>query len=131
MQKIPTTQTLKKPISLASIIKTMIALVVFFLLLTSVIRLAEKHYRLNRRIKEMKVSEAALLEKSAQFDQINTELDTEDGAERLLREKYNVVKPGEELIIITNETVLPMVAPQKTRAGTWWETLLRGIGIKQ
>ncbi len=109
----------------------MIALVVFFLLLTSVIRLAEKHYRLTRRIRDMKENEAALIAKSAQFDQINKELDTKEGAERLLREKYNVVKPGEELIIVTNETVLPIVALEQSRAGRWWEILLRGIGIKQ
>ncbi len=131
MQKRPTIQHSNKKVSLASIVKTMIALVVFFLLLTSVIRLAEKHYRLTRRIRDMKENEAALIAKSAQFDQINKELDTKEGAERLLREKYNVVKPGEELIIVTNETVLPIVAPEQSRARRWWEVLLRGIGIKQ
>lgn len=119
-------------ISYKRLLAAMIALVVFFLLLTSVIGLAEKYYAIRKRTGEIKVQQVTLLEKERALMEQNAYLSTVDGQQQSLRAKFNVVKPGEEMIVIT-VPVEPLAAPAapKTGFGHWWQTILQGLGFKK
>lgn len=108
------------------------ALIVFFLLLTSVIGLAEKYVALHKRTREIKAQQAVLKEKERDLMELNAYLATVDGQQQSLRAKFNVVKPGEEMIVIT-VPLEPQAAPMapKTGFGHWWQTILQGLGIQK
>ena len=111
------------------ILRLGIALVAVFLILTSVINLAEKHFALQGRIEDLKNEQYELEHKKNALTQTNEYLQTPEGIERALREKYNLVKPGEEIIIITTDSSLPSESAAKSRIGRWWEAILHGLGI--
>lgn len=109
---------------------TAISLVVFFLLLASVIRLADKYLMLRERNKELKNSHAELVEKEKSLSATNMYLSTDEGIEQSIRERYNYIRPGEELILLTSETVVS--EPEEKRGvAHWWDQLLRGIGFRK
>ncbi len=109
-----------------------IALVVFFLLLTSVIGLAEKYFAIQKRTREIKNQQVVLEEKERVLTEQNAYLQTVDGQQQSLRAKFNVVNPGEEMIVITMPPdPAPLPAPEQSRIGGWWESLIRGLGFKK
>lgn len=119
-------------LSYKRLLGTGIALLAFFVLLTSVIGLAEKYIALQRRTKDLKKQQAALVQKEQALMEQNAYLETPEGKAQLLRAKYNVVQPGEEMIVITAipEPDLPP-AKEQSRFGHWWDSLIRGLGFGQ
>jgi hypothetical protein len=112
------------------ILGTAIALVVFFLLLTSVIGLAQKYFALRTRNNELNASHAELMQKEQALSTTNAYLGTPEGTEQSLRERYNYIKPGEEMIVLTPEAPAPAVE-EKTGVAHWWDQLLKGIGLRK
>jgi cell division protein FtsB len=113
------------------ILGTAISLVVFFLLLASVIRLAGKYFDLRTRNKELNTSHAELVQKEASLSTTNAYLATPEGTEQSLRERYNYIKPGEDMIVITPDTSNVAVPEEKTGVAHWWDELLKGIGLRK
>ncbi|MEO5646149.1 MAG: hypothetical protein ABIO57_03580 [Candidatus Paceibacterota bacterium] len=107
-----------------------ISLVIFFLFLTSVIGLAQKYFTIKARNKELNIEQSALAQKEKSLTTTNTYLATPEGTEQSLRERYNYIKPGEEMIVITPDTAPPIVE-QKTGVAHWWDQLLRGLGLRK
>ena len=119
-------------ISYKTLLGTGIALVAFFVLLTSVIGLAEKYFAIKGRTKELKKQQAALIRKEESLMEQNAYLETPDGKAQVLRAKFNVVQPGEEMIVIM-ATPEPELPPEKeqSRIGHWWDAIVRGLGFNK
>lgn len=132
MQKTQLQQKQVSKIAPKKLLGAFIALIAFFLLVTSVIGLAEKHRSITRRIDELHVEQKQLQEKKNTLVSMNETLDTLEGKEQLLRNKYNLVRPGEEIIIITQpqETEVT-ISDDRSRVQRWWSTLMRGLGLKK
>lgn len=109
----------------------MVALVVAFLLLTSVITVAQKYFAIKKHIRELESEQKILKEKKESLNTMNTFLATPEGTEKILREKYNVVKPGESIIVVVEPDI---VLPQEpaSRVSRWWHALVEmlGFGLK-
>jgi cell division protein FtsB len=107
-----------------------VALVVFFLLLTSVIGLAEKHTVLRTEIEQLETKQGELKDKQESLAATNEYLKTPEGKEQVFRTKYNVVKPGEGMIIITPQPKLPPPPPPQSAVSRFWDSILEGLGIR-
>lgn len=116
------------------VLSTLLALGVFFLLLTSVIGLGQKYFTLRTRTKELKEEQQALIAKEQALTEQNAYLETIEGQAQLLRSKFNVVQPGEEIIVISNtledgereEDVEVQI--QEKKSG-FWHKILRAVGL--
>jgi hypothetical protein len=112
------------------ILATVVALTVAIILLASVIGLAEKYVTIRKRVHDLKIEEQRLAEKQGQLAKTNSYIETREGEERELREKYNVVKPGEGMIVITDPVDVVDSGPT-SRVGRWWDSLLKGLGLRK
>src|ERR1700744_4711194 len=83
------------------ILGALLAFLIFFLLLMSVIRLAEKYFAVRTRNKELAAETITLQQKQTDLTNTNAYLSSPEGTEDSLRERYDYVKPGEEMIIIS------------------------------
>ncbi len=108
-----------------------VALVVVFLLLASVIGLVEKYIAIRKRVRDLKEEQKLLTEKYVTLQETNRFIETKEGQEYALRSKYNVVKPGEGVIVVTEPSNFLENNGPTTRVGKWWDSLLRGIGIRK
>lgn len=108
-----------------------LALLVAFLLLASVIGLAEKYMAIRGHVQDLKEEQTELLAKQARLAETNRYIATPEGRERELRAKYNVVKPGEGMVVITEPASFEGDHGPSTRVGKWWDSLLRGLGIRK
>lgn len=100
------------------------------MLLASVVGLAEKYIAIRKRVRDLKEEQQRLVKKQETLVKTNAYIETTEGEERELREKYNVVKPGEGMIVITNPANIGTDTGPTTRVGRWWDALLRGLGIR-
>jgi cell division protein FtsB len=107
-----------------------VALGVAVMLLASVVGLAEKYITIRKRVRDLKEEQQRLVAKQEMLVKTNAYIETNEGEERELREKYNVVKPGEGMIVITNPATVGADTGPTTRVGRWWDALLRGLGIR-
>lgn len=105
------------------------ALIVVFLLLVSVINVAQKYFSIKTHIKDLEAEKTDLEQKQISLKITNDYLDTPEGREQALRDKFNVVKPGEGMIIVTPLDTQE-VPPQKSKVLRWWDAVLRGVGIR-
>jgi cell division protein FtsB len=117
-------------ISPKRILGTLVSLVVFFLLLTSVIGLGQKYFALKSRSTELNQEQNQLSQKEQTLSDTNSYLATPEGTEESLRERYNYIKPGEQMIVITPDQSTPP-PPEKTGIVHWWDELLQGLGLRK
>lgn len=116
------------------VLSTLLALGVFFLLLTSVIGLGQKYFTLRTRTKELKEEQQTLIAKERALTEQNAYLETFEGQAQLLRSKFNVVQPGEEIIVISNtledgeREEDAEVQIQEKKSG-FWHKILRATGL--
>lgn len=124
------TQFIAKSISPRRLLGTLAALVIAFILLVSVVSVAQKYFFIRKHIKELTAEQAELEQKKANLDRMNAYLATPEGAEYALRDKYNVVKPGEGVIMVVES---PTQAPEVKRSAVsrWWHAIVRGLGLKK
>jgi cell division protein FtsB len=107
-----------------------VAFALFALLLSSVINLFSKYRTIRLHIKELKVQEEQLKQKKSSVTAMNEYINTPEGKEEIFRDKYRVVKPGEGVIIITNEvkdSASPTPRPAIVR---FWQDILHGLGLR-
>lgn len=122
------TQFITHNISPKSLLGLIVALIVAFLLLLSVISVAEKYMGIRRHIAELTAEQTQLQEKHERIEQKNKYLATPEGTEEILREKYNVIKPGEGIVVVVDPA--PVLPPAATTAPAhWWQTILAGLGL--
>lgn len=120
----------KKGFSYKNLVGMVVAIAVFFVLLSSVIELTGKYFMTKKRIREFEAQKHGLEIKEALLMDRNAYFETEEGEKQLLREKYNAVYPGEEIVIITeDDDITPFVAPKKKRGG-FWQSIKRGLGFE-
>lgn len=117
-------------ISPKRILGSVVALIVFFLLLTSVIGLGQKYFTLKSRSKELSEEQSELTQKEKTLSETNAYLATPEGTEESLRERYNYIKPGEQIIVITPDPAASTPEPS-TGIVHWWQELLKGLGIRK
>lgn len=123
--------SLHESVSSKRLLGTAVALIVFFLLLMSVIRLASKFIAIRRRSGELKTEQTTLTAKQADLQATNAFLNTPEGTEESLRERYNYLKPGEQMIIVTSDEPGDSPTESKTGISHWWDELLEGLGIRR
>ncbi len=130
MAKTQFTKT-KQHLSPKRLLAALVALVAVFLLLTSVVSVAQKYFATRRHIKELEQEKLALEEKQQSLKEMNDYLATSAGTEQVLRQKYNVVKPGEGIIVVADtDTTVPQVEHRST-VRRWWDAILSGLGVKK
>lgn len=117
----------KHTISPKRLLRALIALIVVFILLNSVVSLAQKYIGIRRHIRDLAHEKETLEQKYKNLERTNDSLVTDAGAERVLREKYNVVKPGEGIIVVVGPPTAS--EPERgSRASRWWQAIVRGLG---
>jgi hypothetical protein len=101
-----------EPLSYKRVLGAILVLVIFFLLLTSVIGLAQKYFAIKDRSKELAAQQASL---TAQPNDLSA---------------TNYLKPGEQMIVITPDpNDVPPPLPPQSRVAHWWDELLNGLGF--
>lgn len=120
--------TTHRHISPKALLGLILALTVTFLLLLSTISVAEKYMATRRHIRDLTNEKAALERKYETLETRNAYFATPEGKEQVLREKYNVAKPGEGIVVIVTPTFDGAVATDSdTRS--WWQKLFAGLGL--
>lgn len=89
-----------KKIILSRLGLTLLSILVGFLLFQS-ISLFVKKVRVFKKVETLRTEKEALLKRKEHIAHKNELLESEFGKEALLRERFNISKPGEEVIIIT------------------------------
>lgn len=122
---------LSKPERIVSprrVVGFIVAVAIFALLASSVVELYRKHRAIRLHISDLKNDKISLEQKYTSIRDLNDRIETVEGKEYVLRDKYRLVRPGEGLIVVTApETTLDTTkAPALQR---FWHTLLRAIGI--
>ncbi len=125
-------QQKKSSVSAKRLLGVTAALLVFFLLLTSVIGLFEKRRVIKTRIHELSVEQDSLEQKKSSLSSVNNDLESPEGKEYALRTKYNLVKPGEGMVIVTDPSKdIEPVIDTRPRVLRWWDNILHGLGIRK
>ncbi len=107
------------------------SLLIFFLLMTSVIGLAGKYFAVQKRNRELAEEATSLQQKEADLASTNAYMASPEGVEEALRQRYNYVKPGEEMILISPEAAAPASEEHQSAVSKWWDDLLRGLGLRK
>lgn len=122
------TQFTTHRISPKNLLGLLVALIVAFLLMLSVISVATKYFGIRRHIKDLTLEQAELQKKHESIAEKNAYLATPEGTEEILREKYNVIKPGEGIVVVVDPA--PAVLPASdTGPKHWWQAILAGLGL--
>lgn len=119
----------KQQLSPKRILGALLALVVVFILLTSVISVAGKYVGIKTHIKELTQEHATLAQKHETLSKTNAYLETPQGQEQALRDKYNVVKPGEGMIIVVPADVVVESENRPSAVSRWWKAIISGLGV--
>lgn len=123
------TQSTKK-ISARGILIGIVAIIIFALLLSSVVGLLSKYIAIRKHIDTLKQEQSALEFKKNNISNMNQYINTREGQERVFRDKYRLVKPGEGMIVVTNdETPLENTNYKKPAIRRFWDSILTALGL--
>ncbi len=117
-------------VSARAILLATVAIVIFALLLSSVINLFIKYRSMRSHIKELKIEQMQLQQKKESVTAMNNYISTPEGKEEVFRDKYRLVKPGEGMIVITNDTASEQPVEPRPGIVRFWEGILRGLGLR-
>jgi cell division protein FtsB len=117
MQKKQSTSPIKTALFL------FVGVVVLFITASSFISMVGKYTSSRRELNQKKQEYVELEEKKAESRALYNSFETQEGRELYIREKYRVVKPGEELIILSDSETNDSTVPQKR---TLWQKI-KGI----
>lgn len=109
-----------KNLSYKNIFSLIFALTAFFILLTSIINLSGKYFNLKKRNNDLIEEKTRLQEKEEVLKNQNNAIETDTGRSLLLREKYNSVSEGENLIIITELEQEKYEKESIEKTKKWW-----------
>lgn len=120
-----------KPISAKLIMVGVVAVLLFSLLLSSVIGLLTKYIAMRKHINSLKIEQSSLKQKQDALVKMNNYIETLEGKEYVFRDKYRLVKPGEQMIVIVNEEPKSEdLGDKKPVFGVFWGNLLKGLGLR-
>lgn len=120
-----------KNLSPKSILSLLASALIAFVLFVAVFNVTTKYFGIRNNIKKLEAQKSELQIKKENLEQINQRLETQEGIEETLRDKYNVVKPGEGMIIVTNREKTKDYNDGKNAVSRWWNDILLGIGIRK
>lgn len=104
---------------------------VFAILLSSVSNLYTKHRAIRAHISELKRDKEALDEKYQTVTSLNEYIETDDGREYVLRDKYRMIRQGEGLIVVTDKDTEGVVDKKRPALRRFWDSIRRGLGFSQ
>jgi basic membrane lipoprotein Med (substrate-binding protein (PBP1-ABC) superfamily) len=117
-------------ISAKRIILVFISIVLFALLLSSVIDLTKKYIAIRKHIDILKQEKSNLVTKKDGINKQNNYIDTPEGQEYIIRDKYRLVKPGEGMIIVTSSNQeTPIDTLEKNKIKRFWQSIIKGLGL--
>jgi cell division protein FtsB len=120
----------RRAISARTILTAVVAILIFSLLLSSVINLMGKYIAMRGHIKSLKQEQLELQQKKDIVSNMNKDINTVEGQERIFRDKYRLIKPGEGMIVITNEGLLSENAiNKKSKIRRFWDSIVKGLGF--
>lgn len=120
----------KHTVNARAILVFFVAVVVFLLILSSVIELFIKYRTIRTHIGELKEEQVVLEQKKTTLTSTNEYIMTDEGKERAFRDKYRLVKPGEGMIIITQEQTVSSSEARRPGLRGFWDSLLQGLGLR-
>ncbi len=88
-------------------------IIIVVLLSINAISLFVKRERVWKKVNQLEKEQAILLDRKEHIVSKNNNLEHGIGKEAILREKFNVVKNGEKIIILTEPKVDPLPPPPK------------------
>lgn len=119
-----------KSLSPKKLLLAMISLLIAFFLMITVIKTAKKYFNVRNHINEMTEEQNNLKDKYKKILQTNEYMASPEGAEQILRDKYNVVRPGEGVIIVVNNS--EEYTPEETsKISKWWSDFMNFFLKKQ
>ena len=116
-------------ISPRRIVGFVVAIAILAILLSSVLELYQKHKAIRAHIENLKEDKGILEEKYTTIHDLNTRIETQEGKEYILRDKYRLVRPGEGLIVVTTAEQKEQSAEKQPVLKLFWNTLLKGLGL--
>lgn len=117
-------------LSAKRLLRALVAVIVVFLLLVSVINVAQKYFTIRAHNRDLIAQKNELQEKQLALKTTNEYLDSPAGKEQALRDKFNVVKPGEGIVIVTTADTDTLDGTDRSAVSRWWDAVLRGLGIR-
>lgn len=118
----------KQTLSPRRILAATVALIVAGIMLMSTLHVVQKYIAARKRIRDLSDEQKTLSSKQSTLASMNAYLATPEGTEETLREKYNVVKPGEGVIVITDTDTTTSEQP-RSRVARWWRDIMEGLGL--
>lgn len=123
------TQLTQSRVSPKRILAFFSACVVVFFLTASVISIVTKYVRIRKTVRDLAAQEQLLKTKQQLLKEKNTFLSTEEGQEHAVREAFNMVRSGEGVIMVIPENMSSQQKPKEN--SSWWDTILRGVGLRK
>lgn len=120
----------KRSLSARAILTAIVAVILFLLMLSSVVNLFIKYRAMRAHIRELKEEQIHLQEKKVALTTTNEFIGTPEGKEQIYRDKYRLVKPGEGIIVITQEPESKIAEQKKPALRRFWDSLLAGLGLR-
>ncbi len=113
-----------------TILLFIVALLVFFMILSSVVDLTKKYLSIRRHISELKKEEVELKLKKENLINSNLFLETPEGKEKVFRDSYRLVKEGEGIIVINKDSIPDDNAVKRVGIKRFWDSILRALGLR-
>jgi cell division protein FtsB len=130
MNKIQSNQNTKThPFKARRVLIWVVSVVIFLVLLSSVVELFIKYRGIRRHISDLKIDQRSLQDKKDSLILTNEYIATPEGQERVFRDKYRLVKPGEGIIIITEPTLTETQIEKKPAIRRFWDSIKSGLGL--
>lgn len=85
---------------------------------------------MRKHIANLKQEQTSLENKKNTVTTMNDYIDTPEGQERVFRDKYRLVKPGEGMIVVTNdEPSTEPIVNKKPAIKRFWDSIIEGLGL--
>lgn len=116
--------------STKTVLLFVIAIFVFFMMLSSVVQLTKKYLSIRSHISELKKDEVELKQKKEDLINSNLSLETPEGKEKVFRDSYRLVKPGEGIVVITKDAELDKEQESSSGIKRFWDSILRAFHLR-
>lgn len=116
--------------STKTILLFVVAIFVFFMILSSVIQLTKKYLSIRNHISELKKEEIELRQKKENLAKSNLFLETPEGKEKVFRDSYRLIKKGEGIVVITKEPSSSSETGKISTIKRFWDSILRALHLR-
>lgn len=116
--------------STKTVLLFVVAIFVFFMMLSSVVQLTKKYLSIRSHISELKKDEVELKQKKEDLINSNLSLETPEGKEKVFRDSYRLVKPGEGIVVITKDAQLDKEQESSSGIKRFWDSILRAFHLR-